>query len=247
MLKIDIIGRGNVALHLVKAFEGKADTTIVNPRTIEGLRADSDIYLISVTDKAIPEVFSRIKDAEGIIAHTSGSTGISMLEREKGRYGVFYPLQTFSKASKPDYSTIPVFVEASDTTSKESLMEAARLFSGNVKEASSELRGKLHLASVFSCNFVNHLWAIADAYLKENGGDFRDLLPLIDETCRKIHSKTPAECQTGPAIRLDYPTIELQMQKLDSTPESQQIYEALTESIIQMHHKTEKRDERNKL
>ena len=59
-MKIDIIGRGNVGWHLTQAFEGKADVNCVNPRTLEDLRRDADLYLISVTDDAIADVARRL-------------------------------------------------------------------------------------------------------------------------------------------------------------------------------------------
>ena len=131
-MKIDIIGRGNVGWHLTQAFEGKADVNCVNPRTLEDLRRDADLYLISVTDDAIADVARRLAASlptDAVVAHTSGTTGLDAIRPMFANSGVFYPLQTFTKSVSLDYSEIPVMLEASDETTGKTLSAAASMIS----------------------------------------------------------------------------------------------------------------------
>ncbi len=48
-MKINIVGRGNVATHLSLALENKAEVIRVNPRSLEEYSLDADITLIAVS------------------------------------------------------------------------------------------------------------------------------------------------------------------------------------------------------
>lgn len=233
MLRINIIGRGNVATHLMKAFSGKAECQSVNPHTLENLDPNADITLISVSDNAIAEVAAKLKGLHGIVAHTSGTIPLSLVAEimPSTECGVFYPMQTFSKETELDYCKIPFFIEGKSEATEKALMHAASLISENVRIADSAKRKALHIGAVLSCNFANHLWTLADNYLKCNGIDFKDMLPLIDETTRKIHNLSPQEAQTGPAVRRDLNVIENHLHALEKYPVIQKIYKDLTDSI----------------
>lgn len=233
MKSICIIGQGNVATHLCVAFAGRVDELLsVNSRTLEDLPEDSDLYIIAVADDAIAEVAAKLKGLGGVIAHTSGSTPMSVLASDGGRYGVFYPLMTFSRDADIDYQRIPVFVEGSDASALEVLTEAARLFTDKVVEMDSARRLKMHVASVFACNFANALWEVAAELLREEDVPFRYMLPLIDAAAAKLHHLSPLEAQTGPARRGDLAVVERQAQSLDSQPQLQRIYRDLSQLII---------------
>ncbi len=236
-LKIDIIGRGKVASHLFTAFSEKADTAVVNPHTLEGLRIDADFILISVTDSAIGEIIENLPAVKGIVAHTSGSTSIDLFKKKDSirNYGVCYPLQTFTKGKRLDYSAIPFYIEGSDAEVERRLMKLASMISDNARQADSLKRRKLHVAAVFACNFTNHLWALSDKFLSDAGLDFKDLLPLIQETFEKVKYIPPREAQTGPAVRDDQATIKSHIDELDNLPDYKAIYLLLSDSIANMN------------
>lgn len=242
MTKIDIIGRGNVASHLKKAFASKSDVNIVNPHTLSDLREDSDLYLISVKDDAIPIVAKKLKarvSKDSIVAHTSGTTPLSALNGVCRNTGVFYPLQTFSKDVELKYSEIPIFIEGNSKRVEKLLKDSASLISKRVSMADSGKRRDLHIASVFCCNFTNHLWTLADEYLTKHGLDFKTLLPLIMETTRKASVSGPASSQTGPAVRHDQGILDAHCRRLEEEmePELQDIYSLLSLSIMSHHPK----------
>ena len=202
MLKVSVIGTGNVGTHLCVALSDKVDELVsVNSRTLEDLPLDSDIYILSVSDRAISDVAARMPAVRGIVAHTSGSIPMDVLTPYTDRAGVFYPLQTFTKWSDLDYARIPIFVEGSSESVSEKLMDLGSLFSDRLYIADSALRKKLHIASVLACNYVNHLWTKADELLHDEGLSIDILMPLIDAAVDKLHRMPPAEAQTGPASR----------------------------------------------
>jgi predicted short-subunit dehydrogenase-like oxidoreductase (DUF2520 family) len=92
---------------------------------------------------------------------------------------------------------------------------------------------KLHVAAVMVNNFTNHLYKLAEDYCKNEGLDFRQLIPLIEETAERLKTISPADAQTGPAIRHDAPTIEKHLIILEKYPHLKEIYKIMTESIQQ--------------
>ena len=60
---------------------------------------------------------------------------------------------------------------------------------------------------------------------------FSVMLPLIDETARKLHTLSPREAQTGPAVRWDTNVIDKQMALLSAEPDLKDIYERVSKSI----------------
>lgn len=231
-MKVSIVGSGNVGTHLLRALGATAEVSAANPRTLSGLDADADVVLIAVSDSAIGEVAAKLSSLDAIVAHTSGSTPIDIL-RQAGakRPGVFYPLQTFSRETSLDYSRIPVFIEAENTSDAATLRELALGMTAAVYPADSQSRRRLHLASVLACNFVNHLWALADSELAKSGLSIDVLRPLIEETAAKLERLSPYEGQTGPARRGDTPTIDAHLEMLADNPQLQNIYRLLSDSI----------------
>lgn len=233
---VAIIGRGNVGTHLSRALSGKVNVTVVNPHTLAELTGTEDIILIGVSDAALPEVAENLASHirakyNPIVAHTSGTTPMDVLSKIGVPYGVFYPMQTFSKDVELNYAEIPMFIEGSDAQVTDVLMKLAGLFSDHVHYADSEKRRKLHVGSVFACNFANHLWALSEKWLKENGLDFSMMHALVRETTRKALSNSPASVQTGPARRHDAPTIQSHLSMLEGDAQLHDIYKTLTASI----------------
>lgn len=131
MIKIAIIGAGNVASHLgISLQQAGAEITAVYARDeckakvlatklhtlwvadIHKLPAKSQLTIISVKDEAIAGVSNQIKTS-GTVAHTSGMLGMDVLASHNHR-GVFYPLQTLKAGVEADFNTVPLLLEASD-------------------------------------------------------------------------------------------------------------------------------------
>src|SRR5690606_28131010 len=178
MIKVSIIGFGNVAQHLTAAFEQSAAVELVQvysrnkisvPNSIIDLNnlAVADVYIISVSDTAIAEVSSQLPFTNRLVVHTSGS--MPLLETDsKNRRGVFYPLQTFSKERKVDFKSIPICIEAEFSEDLIVLKKLAKALSDSVLSINSTQRKALHVAAVFANNFTNHLLSIAEDICIQN-------------------------------------------------------------------------------
>ena len=246
MIKVVIIGSGNVAQHLLKVMLNTEEVTIVQAftRSKENLShllaetlitssyneiKEADVYIISVSDNAIAEVARNLPFQNRLVVHTSGTSELSVLD-DKNRKGVFYPLQTFSKSKAVDFSTIPICLETENERDYAILEALANLISKKAYAISSEQRKSLHVAAVFVCNFVNHLYQIGNEICNENKVPFEILQPLIIETANKITQLSPKEAQTGPALRNDTKTIEKHMDFLQES-NYKELYKLLTQSI----------------
>jgi predicted short-subunit dehydrogenase-like oxidoreductase (DUF2520 family) len=252
MLSIILIGTGNVARHLFDAFaqvEGLQVCQVIgrNKKALEYFSkttktateyhnlAKADIYIIALSDDAIYSVIEQLKIKNCLIVHSSGTVPMRALSN-KNRAGVFYPLQTFSKRRRIDFSEVPICIEAENSSDLALLKELAGFLSKSVYSISTEQRKALHLAAVFANNFTNHMFTIANEICEEHGLPFSILSPLIRETVAKIDKMTPYEAQTGPALRKDKGTMEQHKELLRSTNQ-REIYTALSESILRTYGK----------
>lgn len=247
--KVCIIGSGNVATHLARALSSRTEIVQIYSRKIENARrlahlvnaamftnryddivTNADYYIVAVKDDAIVEVAAQSPETKGIWAHTSGSVPMDVFSPYKSCYGVFYPLQTFSRETDVDVSRVPMFIEGSDKTTTESLMQLAGEISSIVRYADSDLRRRLHIAAVFACNFVNLMWIEADELLKQQNLDIHFLIPLLAETLRKIETASPTDVMTGPARRGDRRIINEHLKMLSG--ERKEIYSQLSQYIL---------------
>ena len=246
MLKVTVIGSGNVAQHLIKVFLQTKEVFLVQvfarqPKSLLHLLPkeritndynalqEADVYIISVTDNAINEVSSQLPFKNKLVVHTSGTSSLEVLD-SKNRKGVFYSLQTFSKSKEVDFSSIPLCLEAENENDYKTLELLANAISNKVYNISSEQRKSLHVAAVFVSNFVNHMYVIGSEICETNNVPFEVLQPLIQEVANKITALSPKEAQTGPALRKDTKTIEKHIEFLKDS-NYQDIYKLLTQSI----------------
>lgn len=262
-MKITIIGAGNVATHLAEAFYNRAEIRQVVARTEESasrlackinldldslrtphpvceavtdlsqLRDDSGLYLIAVNDDSVAAVVDSTPDFPGIWAHTSGSVSMDVFKGKKSNYGVFYPLQTFSRDVAVDFGNIPMLIEGSSPEVSGELARIAGYISGTVRTADSSTREAIHVAAVFACNFANLMWAEADRLLRPHGIDIRFMLPLLQATVDKLSVKSPYEAMTGPARRGDMEVVNKHL--LSLPPDLKPVYSLLTENILRLY------------
>lgn len=246
------IGAGNLATNLAKALYYKGFRIVqVYSRTEESARtlaqaveaayttdlasvaANAQLYIVALKDAAfvrmLPEIVAGRENA--LWVHTAGSIPMNVWAGRVERYGVFYPMQTFSRQRMADFRQIPVFVESNSAEDARFLKDIASALSGKVYEATSEQRKSLHLAAVFACNFTNHMYTLAAGLLEKYGLPFEVMLPLIDETARKVHELEPRLAQTGPAVRYDENVIGEHLQMLAGEPQMQELYKLISESI----------------
>jgi len=192
---------------------------------------NADFYLLAVSDSAIEEVASIFSGRKGIWMHAAGAVPLEILKDFFGEYGVFYPLQTFSAQKEVNLDEVPFLVEGNSPDIEEKIQRLAFNLSEKVMRMNSAERLRVHLAAVFANNFSNHMVTIATRLLKENGGDFSLLEPILKETFRKMLEVGPETAQPGPALRGDMETQSKHLELLKEHPEWEQIYAAVSRDI----------------
>lgn len=251
IMRITIIGSGNVATHMAAAFKNAGHRIVqVYSRDLQkawllayhvGAEAvdhldhilpDTDLFVIAVKDDAIAQVARALAGHNKLMVHTSGATDLDTLIAFTANAGVFYPLQTFSKVREVSFRSVPLCLEGGNDEILAQLKELAHTISNNVYAVSSAQRRVLHLAAVFACNFPNYLYNTAQQLLVRNQMDFEMLRPLILETALKVQEQMPGEVQTGPAVRNDTGTMAAHLQMLNDAPLLQDIYTLLSQGII---------------
>lgn len=252
MINIVLLGTGNVATHLFRLFQKSENLRVKqvynhSPESLIGFREssrtttsleeleDADIYCLALKDDVIGDVSRKLPKSNALVVHTSGAASIDILKNQD-RAGVFYPLQTFSKNRELAYPELPVCLEANFPEDLELLKRLSREISAKPYLINSPQRKRMHLAAVFVCNFVNHLYGIGNHICQENEIPFEVLLPLIKETAKKVENSSPFEVQTGPAIRNDRTTVKAHLDLLNNN-QHKEIYQLLTKAIQNTHGK----------
>lgn len=246
--RVVILGSGNVATSLALSLRDKCEVVQIFSRTMDNalmlakevgcdatndlkkLYKTADIYIISVKDDAISSIIDSTPSNWALWVHTSGSTPIEVFEGKREKYGVLYPMQSFSKSRIVDMSEVHIFIEGNCDKVTREINDFASSISENIHEATSQERQQLHVAAVFACNFANHMFTLSSEVLSEAGLPFDAMLPLIKTTVEKLDHMTPQESQTGPAARGDTKIIEKHLSSLNG--DKREIYKLLSKSIM---------------
>lgn len=249
MIKVVLLGSGNVAYHLALALKSAEQVELIQRYSRHGNNdaffdaslpcssdlkdlKKADIYILAVKDDSIGSLSEKLKHLNGLVVHTSGSMDMKILCPGLKR-GVLYPVQTFTIQQKIDFKKVPLAIEAETREDLKLLHSLAAALSEKVFELDSSAREMLHVAAVFANNFSNYMFACADALCKEFKLPFDILRPMILETGKKVQDMDPYKAQTGPARRNDRAVIEKHIAMLQG--EKKEIYTLLSESIMKAY------------
>jgi predicted short-subunit dehydrogenase-like oxidoreductase (DUF2520 family) len=262
-MKISLVGTGNVATHLAQqchlqhieivqiigrnASETRALAAVTNATfslDFENIDTEKpDIFLLAVSDSALEDVAQKLSQSvhKQLVVHVSGTVSSDVLKKHFSNFGVFYPLQTFSKGQKINFQDITFFVDASSEQGLISLKNLAQALDAKAHELHDSDRMVLHVAAVFANNFTNYLFQIAQDLLEEKKIPFSVLLPLIQQTVEKLEKMSPQQAQTGPARRGDLAVLEKHSAYLEQkiSPQFADVYRTLSQMIVEKY--TEKR------
>ncbi|WP_367389685.1 Rossmann-like and DUF2520 domain-containing protein [Lewinella sp. LCG006] len=252
---IVLIGAGNVAWHLGQQLQAEGgDVVCVYSRSagsatalaklldcpasteLSEIPATADWYLLLVPDSKIGGVAEKLQahiSPNALVMHSSGATPANVLAPYFMHHGVFYPLQTFSKERVLDFNEVPLCLYTAQEGDYQRVESVAKRLVKNVYRVGDEQRAQLHLAAVFVNNFTNYLQYIGQAISQENQLPGALLQPLLKETIAKLDDLTPAEAQTGPAIRNDIPTMERHLALLKDHPQWTLLYKQLSMGIAE--------------
>lgn len=249
-----LIGSGNIAWYLAQEFSAGGHTCsgVYARNKAEGARLAScfnfpflesleDVYdgpdacFLAVPDSAIENICANLNFSSTVLVHTAGAANIDILQSAAKLYGVLWPVYSIRKQNLPRHGQVPVVWEANGKSAAKIL----RTFAGTLSTIERELNGlqrrKLHLSAVMSNNFCNHLIALSTAICRETEVPVSLLFPILQQTFSPEHMTSAASLQTGPAIRGDEDTMREHLQLLSQHPLWQDIYKALSASIMETY------------
>ncbi|MFM9056663.1 MAG: DUF2520 domain-containing protein, partial [Bacteroidota bacterium] len=192
----------------------------------------NSVLLLCVSDDEIDMCVVRYKSLGYILVHHSGMKPLPDAQQLNCGCAVLWPVQTFSPQVKPDWTKVPLCLEASSKACLSTVRKIARLLGGPIYLLDSDARAKAHLAAVFANNFVNAQFTIAEALLKTNKIPFDLLLPLIRQTVAGVRKSGNRDRQTGPARRGDLKSIRQQEKLLSEAPDILKVYKAISAYIL---------------
>ena len=127
-ISVVFIGAGNLATNLAKALYKKGfciqqvySRTEESAKTLahlvestfttslEEVTNNASLYIVSLTDDALLQLLPNITKGKekALIVHTAGSISIDIWNGYAQRFGVLYPMQTFSKKKETSFQNIP--------------------------------------------------------------------------------------------------------------------------------------------
>ena len=202
---------------------GRAGSAIAARLRERGInvRADGELRLLCVPDRAIAEVAGAIEPGPWV-AHVSGGTPLAALDPHANRVSV-HPLQTFTTARGPeqlDGAWVAVTAETDEARARALwLAETLGLRPFTLADAN---RAAYHAGASIASNFLVTLYRAAAALVEEAGAPAEALVPLMTRTIENDFELT------GPISRGDWETVERHRTALRGSG-FERAYEALVE------------------
>lgn len=247
-MRVAIIGSGNVATvmgrkirhagHIIEQVYSRNEEharylaeQLDAPHSASEIAPGADLYIVAISDGSLHGVDKWLKLGSKLVVHTAGSVPMDVLKNVSDNYGILYPLQTLRKELNTN-TILPVLVDANNENNRSSIFSFARSFADIVQYTNDEKRSKLHLAAVIANNFSNYLFTLAEEYCARENVDFKMIVPLLEETTKRMNFASPGSTQTGPAVRRDLKTISKHLEMLAEYPELRKFYEIFTAEIM---------------
>ncbi len=189
------------------------------------LARESELLLIAVSDRAIPEVAAAIPASEALVFHASGS-----LLSLRGGFSL-HPLRALPPVGQPSdlADTLLVFEGEHRRTAK--LIAAA--VDARFAEVEPEQKSLYHAAAVFGSNYVAAVLEIAQRLMDRAGVHEarQDLVGLAHSAIENWRRHEDAKRFTGPAARGDSEILERHVTALRDEPQLAHLYTLLADEI----------------
>ena len=190
------------------------------------LAAESELLLLAVSDRAIPECAAAVPETDALVFHASGA-----LLSVRGGFSL-HPLKALPPVGQPSdlEGTLLVFEGEHRRTAK--LIAAA--VGARFCEIEPEQKTLYHAAAVFGANYVAASLDIAQQLMTRVGlGDVRpELVALAQSAIENWSRHTDAGRFTGPAARGDREVMHRHIEALRGDPELAELYELLASAIL---------------
>jgi predicted short-subunit dehydrogenase-like oxidoreductase (DUF2520 family) len=226
---LQVVGRREEPAALLAAEWGCGSTT-----RWEAVNREADIYIVSISDKALPGLGDLLQLPGRLVVHTAGAVAGNVLQNVSARCGVLYPLQSLRSGIRP-FPEFPLLIMANQLQDLPVIEAFARTIASQVREMDDVTRLKLHVAAILVNNFPNFLYTQASVFCAAEKLDFSLLLPLVRETTDRMTAYPPQDVQTGPAVRGDGSTIQQHLKILNNYQDITELYRLFTIQIEQFY------------
>ncbi|WP_168797399.1 DUF2520 domain-containing protein [Neolewinella litorea] len=243
---IAIVGNGNLTWHFSRVLGGRC--VVAGHRREDDSGDKSPVPYAQLSNYPLEAVFLAVPDNEiaaasqqlrGIlqphipIFHTSGATPADRISGYFQHRGVLWPIRSLRRGEAVSHwRDLPLVIYASTEPGATYLRRLAAELSDTVTWLDDLQRAQLHLAAVFSNNFVTALYDIAYQLCDAKDIPFELLLPIIRHTAHSQDGRRPAVRQTGAAVRGDTATMERHLSLLQR-PEYRQLYRDISRLIFE--------------
>jgi hypothetical protein len=218
MIRVSIVGSGNVAQFICKSLQDKVELVEIigrNKKTLYELalkyniqaqyeilkhNKNIDALIIAVPDDAINEVLATIENNFYVIIHTSGVFNNDAIN-------CLWPVISINANSLPTLTHPPIAYSISNN--RDMVIKIATFLSNNIYEVSFNKKDQMHLIATIGNNFSNHIMSICFNLSKEMNIPFDLFIPLYQQVTNGLSSIThPELSQTGAAKRNDINTMK---------------------------------------
>ncbi len=206
--------------------------------SIESLIAASDVVLVAVTDRALPEVAKQlagIAPASVVLLHPSGSW-TSEVFGTHANGGSLHPLRSLPPVGHPvDLRGTRLIFEGSRRA-----LQIAEWFTSQSGASLAQIepaqKPLYHAAAVFASNYVAVMLSTASELLREAGLPAEswkeDLALLAISAIRNWSEQTGSSQFTGPLVRGDLEVVAQHLEALSNRPELAGLYAAIARQLI---------------
>ncbi len=196
-----------------------------------------DLIFITTPDDVIAGVAESlavlpINWREKSVVHTSGnitSSVLGLLKKEGASVASMHPIQTFRKGDGSErFEHIYVSLEG-DKELCLFLEKMVELMKARSVFLTPDQKSQLHIAAVFSSNYVTALMHKMENFLIEAEVDdgIKVLEPLVKQVISNIFEKGAAESLTGPISRGDIDSVQKHLELLKHDKELIELYKKL--------------------
>ena len=257
-MKIGFIGAGKVGVSLGKYFldgglhvsgyysrswsssEAASNFIGVPSMRMEELVECSDIIFITVNDdqlRSVWEEVSKLKVAEKIFVHASGSVSSEIIQAPGVYSYSLHPMYPFSdKFTAYKNLGSAVFSIEGHEEKIDDVKEILEGLGSKVFKLSKEKKALYHLSNVMVSNLVLALLHKGIGYLELCGVDRETakeaLLPLINSNIDNISKKSFEDSLTGPVERGDISTVEKHLKVIPDLDAS--LYSNLSKELLEI-------------
>ena len=207
------------------------------------------LIFITTPDDEISKVVARLTQQsinwkERLVIHCSGnltSKELEVLKVRGAQTASMHPIQTFKKGdSKDRFDRIYISLEGDDELCNR-LEKLVIKMNAKPVRLNREQKRSLHIAAVFSSNYMVALLNLVGNYLNEQGLDegLSLLEPLIRQTITNIFEKGTVQSLTGPISRGDYDSVQKHLQSLKNDDNIASLYKMLGREALNIAEKRE--------